>query len=187
MIRVLGSGSAALRVSAQGFGCMGMTAFYGHPIPDADAVSLMTHAFAHGITHWDTAEVYQGTDSAGQTVYNETVVGMGIAAVGQRDALQIATKYMPRLHAPADAMTPDMCIEACRASCARLGVTHVDLYYVHRMHPTVSVEEQARGGCSFNDSSNCVKCIILTTGRLCSLHLLACCWLARAMRCALRR
>lgn len=142
MTRVLGTGSAALRVSAQGFGCMGMTAFYGRPMADADAVALLQHAFAEGVTHWDTAEVYQGRDAAGATLYNEAVVGRGIAAVGQRDALQIATKYHPRLHEPG-AMTADMCIEACRASCARLGVSHVDLYYVHRPHPTVPVEEQA--------------------------------------------
>lgn len=141
--RTLGSGSAALEVSAQGFGCMGMTAFYGKPMCDGDAVALLQHAFASGITHWDTAEVYQGKDDAAATVYNETVVGLGIAAVAQRDQLQIATKYMPKLHEPKDAMTAAMVVAACRESCARLGVDAVDLYYVHRLHPTVPVEEQA--------------------------------------------
>lgn len=49
-------------------------------------------AFDLGITHWDTAEVYQGKAADGSTLYNETVVGKGIAAVGDRQALQIATK-----------------------------------------------------------------------------------------------
>ena len=49
-------------MSAQGFGCMGMTAFYGKPMCYGDAVALLQRAFASGITHWDTAEVYQGKD-----------------------------------------------------------------------------------------------------------------------------
>ena len=37
-----------------------------------------------------------------------------------------------------------LCINACKDSCERLGVAYVDLYYVHRMHNKVSVEEQAK-------------------------------------------
>jgi hypothetical protein len=40
--RVLGSGDAAMDTSAQGFGCMGMTAWYGEPITNDEAVSLLT-------------------------------------------------------------------------------------------------------------------------------------------------
>jgi aryl-alcohol dehydrogenase-like predicted oxidoreductase len=49
-------------------------------------------AFELGVTHWDTAEVYQGKAADGSVLYNETVVGKGIQAVGNRAALQIATK-----------------------------------------------------------------------------------------------
>jgi hypothetical protein len=42
--RVLGSGKAAMTSSMQGFGCMGITAFYGKPIPDEDAIAVITHA-----------------------------------------------------------------------------------------------------------------------------------------------
>ena len=80
---------------------------------------------------------------AGETLFNERVVGKGIASVGQRESLQIATKYMPTLHEPSDAMTAEMCVAACRASCDRLGVDYVDLYYVHRPHASVPVERQA--------------------------------------------
>ena len=41
-------------------------------------------------------------------------------------------------------LPPWQVLEACQASCDRLGVESVDLYYVHRLHPTVPVEEQAR-------------------------------------------
>ena len=158
MIRTLGSGASSLRVSSQGFGCMGMTAFYGKPITDTAAVALLTHAYQQGVTHFDTAEVYQGKDDDGNTLYNERVVGLGIAAIGNRGALQIATKYMPRLHDPADKMTSEMCVQACQASCARLGVDFVDLYYVHRLHPTVSVEQQA-AAMNAVKASGLAKCI----------------------------
>ena len=58
------------------------------------------------------------------------------------DKVQIATKYMPLKHG--DSMTAATVLEACKASCERLGVECVDLYYVHRIHPSVSVEEQAQ-------------------------------------------
>eukprot|EP00947_MAST-08B_sp_MAST-8B-sp1_P003817 g3817.t1 len=142
--RTLGSGSAALTVSELGFGCMGITAFYGNPIPDEDAMALLVHAYESGCTHWDTAEVYQGKLADGSTVFNETVVGKAVAAIGKRDEIVLATKYMPKLHDGGNTMTPEMAVEACRASCERLGVECVDLYYVHRFADKVPVEDQAK-------------------------------------------
>ena len=141
--RTLGSGTAALEVSAQGLGCMGITAFYGKRMEDERAVALLRHAFDRGVTHWDTAEVYTCEAADGSLIYNESVVGKAIAAVGQRECLQIATKYLPTHHS-ADAMSAAMVLTACRESCARLGVPSVDLYYVHRLHPAVPVEQQAK-------------------------------------------
>lgn len=110
---------------------------------DEHAVALLKHVFESGVTHWDTAEVYTCAAPDGSVIYNESVVGRAIASIGQRDKLQIATKYMPTVHS-ADEMTVSMVLAACRASCARLGVASVDLYYVHRLHPTVPVEQQAQ-------------------------------------------
>eukprot|EP00746_Dinoflagellata_sp_MGD_P003998 gnl/MRDRNA2_/MRDRNA2_107740_c0_seq1.p1 gnl/MRDRNA2_/MRDRNA2_107740_c0~~gnl/MRDRNA2_/MRDRNA2_107740_c0_seq1.p1 ORF type:complete len:387 (+),score=82.33 gnl/MRDRNA2_/MRDRNA2_107740_c0_seq1:184-1344(+) len=138
--RILGSGTAALHTSALGFGCMGITAFYGTPMADDDAVQLMKHAFDEGVTHFDTAEVYTSKSEEGQTIYNETVVGKAIQVMG-RENVQIATKYMPKIHG--DEMTSAMVLAACQASCKRLQVDSVDLYYVHRFHDKVPVEEQA--------------------------------------------
>jgi aryl-alcohol dehydrogenase-like predicted oxidoreductase len=138
--KTLGSGAAALLTSAQGFGCMGITSFYGTRMKDEDAIELLQHVHANGVTHWDTAEVYTAQDADGSTVYNETVVGKAIKQIGRAN-IQIATKYMPKLHGKE--MTADTVLAACRASCQRLGVDSVDLYYVHRIHPGVAVEEQA--------------------------------------------
>ena len=51
-------GSQGLEVSAQGLGCMGMSAFYGPPKPDEDMISLIHHAIHTGVTILDTSDVY---------------------------------------------------------------------------------------------------------------------------------
>ncbi|CAH9136522.1 unnamed protein product [Cuscuta epithymum] len=51
-------GSQGLEVSAQGLGCMGMSAFYGPPKPDADMISLIHHAVNSGVTFLDTSDMY---------------------------------------------------------------------------------------------------------------------------------
>ena len=150
--KTLGSGDAAMQSSAQGFGCMGITAFYGKPMPDDDAVALIKHAFAGGITHFDTAELYTATLEDGSTKYNETVVGRAMNEIGLEN-VQVATKYFPQKHG--DTMTPELVKAALTASLERLGMAFVDLYYVHRMHPSVSVEEQAAAMKSVLDAGLC--------------------------------
>nr|GMD59953.1 probable aldo-keto reductase 3 isoform X2 [Ipomoea batatas] len=51
-------GSQGLEVSAQGLGCMGMSAFYGPPKPDADMITLIHHAVHSGVTFLDTSDIY---------------------------------------------------------------------------------------------------------------------------------
>ena len=51
-------GSQGLEVSAQGLGCMGMSAFYGPPKPDEDMISLIHHAIHSGVTLLDTSDIY---------------------------------------------------------------------------------------------------------------------------------
>ena len=51
-------GSQGLEVSAQGLGCMGMSAFYGPPKPDEDMISLIHHAIHTGVTFLDTSDIY---------------------------------------------------------------------------------------------------------------------------------
>ena len=57
-VRRLHLGSQGLEVSAQGLGCMGMSAFYGPPKPDHEMISLIHHAVSRGITFLDTSDVY---------------------------------------------------------------------------------------------------------------------------------
>lgn len=51
-------GSQGLEVSAQGLGCMGMSAFYGPPKPEHDMINLIHHAIDAGVTLLDTSDVY---------------------------------------------------------------------------------------------------------------------------------
>ena len=51
-------GSQGLEVSAQGLGCMGMSAFYGSPKPEPDMIKLIHHAINAGVTFLDTSDMY---------------------------------------------------------------------------------------------------------------------------------
>ena len=55
--RTLGSGEAALEVSALGLGCMGMSAFYGDRDED-EAIATIHRALELGVNFLDTAEMY---------------------------------------------------------------------------------------------------------------------------------
>ena len=58
MVGCMKLGSHGLEVSAQGLGCMGMSAFFGLPKPDPEMIALIHHAVNAGVTFLDTADVY---------------------------------------------------------------------------------------------------------------------------------
>ncbi len=131
-------GGTGLTVSALGLGCMGMSAFYGSGAERDDATSVATihRALDLGITLLDTSDMY-----GPQT--NEVLVGGAIR--GRRDQVQLATKFgitrdpdtgERRLRGDAAYVR-----EACEGSLRRLGVEHIDLYYLHRVDPAVPIEE----------------------------------------------
>lgn len=57
-VRRIKLGSQGLEVSAQGLGCMGMSAFYGPAKPDSDMIALIHHAISSGVTFLDTSDSY---------------------------------------------------------------------------------------------------------------------------------
>jgi predicted aldo/keto reductase-like oxidoreductase len=69
--RTLGSGDAALEVSAQGLGCMGMSEFYGAS-DEGDAIATIHRALELGVDFIDTADMYGPWT-------NEQLVGKAIA------------------------------------------------------------------------------------------------------------
>jgi aryl-alcohol dehydrogenase-like predicted oxidoreductase len=130
---------------------------YGDPMPEADAVALIKAVYDAGITFWDSAEAYKCQKADGSTLYNESVLGTAIKSLGlPREELQLATKYMPSFHG--DTMTPETCLAAAKASCDRLGVESLDLYYVHRFHSKVPVQEQAQAMLAVKEAG-LAKCI----------------------------
>ena len=123
-----------LTVSAQGLGCMGMSHAYGSDRDDTESVATINRALDLGVTLLDTANVY------GDGV-NERLVGSAIK--GRRDEVVLATKFgiensLGEQRVRGDAAYVKQC---CDESLARLGVDHIDLYYAHRVDPTVPVEE----------------------------------------------
>ena len=141
--RTLGSAAhgTALTVSALGLGCMGMSEFYGATSApgsdqERDSVETIHRALDLGVTLLDTADMY-GPHT------NERLVGRAIA--GRRDEVVLATKFGIVRDGDAGTRSVDGRPEYVRAaldgSLQRLGVDHVDLYYLHRVDPRVPIEE----------------------------------------------
>jgi len=131
--RTLGQG---LEVSAQGLGCMGMSAWYGDT-DEAESIATIHRALEIVIVFLDTADIYGA--SFGE---NERLVGRAIA--GRRDEVVLATKFANAVNPDGSRRIdgrPEYVREAIDASLARLGVDHVDLYYQHRVDADTPIEE----------------------------------------------
>lgn len=127
-----------LETSVQGLGCMGMSAFYG-ATDEAESLATIDRALELGVTFLDTADMYG-------PYLNEELVGRAIT--GRRDRFEVATKFGIVLgQNPADLARREIrgdaayVHQAFEASARRLGVDHVDLYYMHRRDVRVPIEE----------------------------------------------
>lgn len=129
-------GRSGPEVSAIGLGCMGMAAFYGQASDEAQATAVIHRALDLGVTFFDTAEMY-GPHT------NEIQVGKALA--GRRDKAFIATKFGIGYNADRTALavdgSPANVRRAIEGSLKRLGMDHVDLYYLHRVDPDTPIEE----------------------------------------------
>ncbi|ATL26395.1 aldo/keto reductase [Streptomyces formicae] len=125
----------ALTVSAQGLGCMGMSHGYGTS-DDAQSMATIHRALDLGTTLLDTSDFYGSG-------HNEQLLGRALAGPRREQAV-IATKFgfANRLGEPLDIRGDAAYVhEACDASLRRLGVDHIDLYYLHRVDKSVPIEE----------------------------------------------
>ena len=116
-------------VSRQGFGAMGLSHNYGRA-DDATSIETLHRALDLGITFFDTATGYGKG-------HNERLIGQAFA--DRRDAVVIASKFIHRPDgAEGEVVSPRQAVEA---SLARLGVDHIDLYYLHRVDAQIPVED----------------------------------------------
>jgi aryl-alcohol dehydrogenase-like predicted oxidoreductase len=132
---MLGQG---LKVSAIGYGCMGLSQSY-LPLPThKESISLIRGAVERGVTFFDTAESYG-------PLTNESLVGEALAPV--RREVVIATKFGWTFDADGGprglSSRPEHIREVADASLRRLGVDAIDVFYQHRVDPAVPIEDVA--------------------------------------------
>jgi aryl-alcohol dehydrogenase-like predicted oxidoreductase len=113
---------------------MGMSASY-EPIPDKqEMISLLRRAVERGVTFFDTAEVYG-------PFTNEELVGEALSPL--RDEVVIATKFGFRVDSDGVDSRPEHIKEVAEASLKRLKIENIDLFYQHRVDPSVPIEDVA--------------------------------------------
>ena len=136
--RKLGNGD--LEVSAVGLGCMGMSFGYGPASDKREMISLLRSAVEHGVTFFDTAEVYG-------PFTNEDLVGEALSPF--RGQVVIATKFGFKLDPKGGPQwvgldsRPQHIKEVAESSLRRLKVGAIDLFYQHRVDPDVPIEDVA--------------------------------------------
>jgi aryl-alcohol dehydrogenase-like predicted oxidoreductase len=133
-------GRSDLEVSAIGLGCMGLSFGLGPAVDRGDAIALLRAAAERGVTLFDTAQVYG-------PFTNEEVVGEALEPY--RGRVAIATKFGFNI----DPVTgenrgglnsrPEQIRASTDSSLRRLRVDAIDLYYQHRVDPTVPIEDVA--------------------------------------------
>lgn len=132
-------------ISAIGLGCMGMSQSYG-PADEAESLRVLDRAVELGCNFWDTADMY----GAGR---NELLLSKALKKyrAGVFLATKVANVYDRTLTTHQDQVqanvphivdgTPEYIRKCMDLSLQRLGVDHVDLYYLHRVDPLVPIEE----------------------------------------------
>jgi aryl-alcohol dehydrogenase-like predicted oxidoreductase len=116
------------------------TMLFGTAVDETSAAAQLDHALHAGLNHLDTADVYGRGAS-------EELLGRLLRKAGRRDRLVLATKVhcaMADDDPNAQGSSRRHLVAACEASLRRLGVDHVDLYYLHRPSTQVPIDESLR-------------------------------------------
>lgn len=129
-------GNSGLEVSALGYGCMGLNFGYGSGIGKEEAIKLIRHAFELGVRFFDTAEAYG-------PFTNEEIVGEALQPI--RDQVVIATKFGFQSGMATKGLDsrPERIRQVAEESLKRLRTDRIDLFYQHRVDPSVPIEDVA--------------------------------------------
>jgi aryl-alcohol dehydrogenase-like predicted oxidoreductase len=127
-------GRQGLQVSAIGMGCAGFAGNYG-AADDEECIRTIQAALELGINFFDTSDIYGNGRS-------EELIARAVK--DRRDRAIIATKFGNVRTGSQRGLTngrPDYVPVACDESLKRLGVDVIDLYYQHRVDPSVPIED----------------------------------------------
>ncbi len=128
-------GNSGLEVSALGLGCMGISFGYGNVMDKQEAIKLIRVAYEKGVTFFDTAEIYG-------PFTNEELVGEALEPF--RKDVVIATKFGFKTGTtPGVDSRPENIRAVAEASLKRLRTDVIDLFYQHRVDPSVPIEDVA--------------------------------------------
>ena len=124
-----------LAVSELGAGCMSISANYGPPADKSQGIKTIRTAYEQGVTFFDTAEVYG-------PYTNEELVGEALAPF--RDKVVIATKFGFKIGGATGLDSrPEHIKTVVEQSLKRLKTDRIDLYYQHRVDPSIPIEAVA--------------------------------------------
>jgi aryl-alcohol dehydrogenase-like predicted oxidoreductase len=118
----------SLEVSVVGLGCNN----FGGRIDYDGSAAVVHSALDAGITFFDTADIYGGTQS-------EEFLGRALGS--RRDDIVLATKFGMQVDAEHKGAKPDYVHNALEASLRRLQTDHVDLYQLHAPDPDTPIAE----------------------------------------------
>jgi len=128
-------GKSSLSVSALGLGGMSFSGVYG-PGEDPESIALIHRALDLGVNFVDSSDMYGWG-------HNEELLARALR--GHRQRVVVATKFgQVRGEGGGPNLIngrPEYVARACDASLKRLGIDLIDLYYQHRVDPTVPIEE----------------------------------------------
>ncbi|AHE52539.1 aldo/keto reductase [Sphingomonas sanxanigenens DSM 19645 = NX02] len=135
-------GNSGLFVSELCFGAMtfgGSEGIWGQVgrLGQEDADALVKAALDAGINLFDTANIYAYGRS--EEILGQSFRNLGVA----RDDIIIATKAGASMRPGPNGRGASRrhLLSECRASLARLGVDHIDLYQIHAFDPATPIEE----------------------------------------------
>jgi aryl-alcohol dehydrogenase-like predicted oxidoreductase len=157
-MRTVSLGTTGEQISALALGCMGM----GTLVDDETSFALLDRYAADGGSFLDTADCYSWWWARGSYGgQSEEVIGRWLARTGRRDQTFVATKGTARLtdldgvYAEDGTGSADWSVvnkkfvgagaqtlrTSLEGSLRRLGVDHIDLYYVHVDDRSTPLEE----------------------------------------------